>query len=99
MAKRVRGRLDKVRTTFRLPRALYQEVRGLMEQQAILAPTFNDFLISAVEAYLKMLKRKRIDAAFAGMADDSDYQKEARSVAEQFAHSDWEALQIAERER
>jgi len=45
---------------------------------------------------LKMRRRKEIDAAFAGMAEDADYQKEAKLIAEEFAHRDWEALRLKE---
>ena len=44
-----------------------------------------------------MLIRKQIDVAFADMAEDSDYQTEARLIAEEFANSDWEAFDIVEK--
>jgi len=37
-----------------------------------------------------------IDAQFACMAEDADYQKEAQLLAEEFEHSDWEALGLKE---
>jgi hypothetical protein len=49
-----------------------------------------------ITAYLKMYKRRQIDAMFAHMAEDADYQKEASLLAEEFAQSDWEALQLGE---
>lgn len=98
MPRGTKQRLHKVRTTVRLPRSLYDEIRRLVEENSVMAGTFNDFLISALQAYLKMLKRKRIDAAFAGMAADSEYQREAGLIAEEFANSDWEALAMVERE-
>jgi hypothetical protein len=36
-------------------------------------------------------KRMLIDAAFAGMSSDDDYQKEAFLVSLEFRESDWEA--------
>lgn len=87
---------EKVRTTVRLPRTLYDEVHRLVKQDAVFPGTFNDLFTSAVRGYLKMLKRKQIDAAFGGMANDSQYQNEARAIAEEFAASDWEALETAE---
>jgi len=87
---------EKIRTTVRLPRTLYDEVHRLVKQDAVFPGTFNDLFTSAVRAYLKMLKRKQIDAAFGGMANDSEYQNEARAIAEEFAASDWEALETAE---
>jgi hypothetical protein len=35
-----------------------------------------------------------LDAAFAGMAEDADYQREAEQLAEEFEYSDWEALEL-----
>ena len=46
----------------------------------------------AIKAYLRMYRRRQIDTAFAGMAKDADYQREATLIAEEFEHSDWEAL-------
>jgi hypothetical protein len=43
-----------------------------------------------------MYQRKEIDAAFAKIAEDADYQKEAALLAEEFEHSDWEALKLEE---
>ena len=44
----------------------------------------------------RMYKRRQIDAAFAAMAEDADYQTETSLLAEEFAYSDWEALRIGE---
>ena len=46
--------------------------------------------------YLKALKRKKIDQVFAGMQQDAEYQEEARSLAAEFEHADWEALELTE---
>jgi hypothetical protein len=32
------------------------------------------------------------------MAEDADYQKEAKLIAEEFGQSDWEAFELIERE-
>ncbi len=58
----------------------------------------NDFFVTAIRAYLKMHSRREIDAAFAGMAQDTHYQEEARMIAEEFEPSDWEALTLEEEE-
>ena len=58
--------------------------------------SLNELFVSAIKAYLKMLRRRQIDAAFAGMAEDAEYQKEANLLTEEFEHSDWEALRIGE---
>jgi metal-responsive CopG/Arc/MetJ family transcriptional regulator len=81
-------------TTVRLPRDLYEKARSVVEADATEARSLNDFIIAAIKTYLKMYERKRIDAAFAGMAQDAGYQKETKLLAEDFAYSDWEALQL-----
>ena len=43
-------------------------------------------------------ERAAIDADLAGMAEDEEYQAEAELIMREFAHSDWEAFQAAERE-
>jgi hypothetical protein len=47
---------------------------------------------------LELQKRNRLDAAFAHMADDSEYQLESLLIAAEFSRSDWEALEAGERE-
>ena len=88
-----------VQTTLRLPKSLYESTKNALQERRTHATSLNEFLIWALAAYLKGLRRKEIDAAFAGMAADSEYQKEARHIAEEFATSDWEALELAERHR
>ena len=46
----------------------------------------------------RAVKRKAIDDAFRGMADDKLYQCEALLIAEQFAASDAEAMELCERD-
>jgi hypothetical protein len=89
---------EKVRKTVRLPRPLYNEAESCIERRIVPAESFNDFLVAALLAYVKLLKRKQTDAAFAGMAEDTDYQRDARLIAEEFSQSDWEAFASAEKE-
>lgn len=91
-------RTERVRTTVRLPRPLYEEARRVVEKSISPAQTINDFFVAAILAYLKHLERRQIDAAFAAMAEDTDYQKEASLIAEEFSQSDWEAFQTTERD-
>ncbi len=83
---------------YELPRRLYDEARLFVEQDTSPANTINDFFVTAISAYVRVLKRKQVDAAFAGMGEDADYQREARLIAEEFSPSDWEAFELAERE-
>ena len=85
-------------TTVRLPRSVYDQARCIVDKESggRTRISLNDFFVTAITAYLKMYKRKQIDAAFAGMAEDADYQKEAKLLLEEFEHSDWEALRLGE---
>ena len=91
-------RTERVRTTVRLPRSLYEEARKLVERELVSAETINDFFVAAILAYVKLLRRKQMDADFARRAEDADYQKEARLIAEEFSTSDWETFQMAEKD-
>jgi hypothetical protein len=89
-------RNEKVRTTVRLPKSIYDEARTMVEDSVVPVDSLNDFLVTAIATYVKLLKRKRVDAAFAEMARDSAYQEESRQISEEFSQSDWDALEIAE---
>lgn len=91
-----RHRAGKVQTTLRVPSPLYEQARACVEQGVTTAKTINDFFVAAIEAYTKILRRRRIDREFAPMAEDANYQQEAQLVAEEFSQSDWEALEAAE---
>jgi hypothetical protein len=89
-------RTDKVRTTVRLPRTLYEQARKFVQQDVSPVDTINEFFVAAISAYVKLQKRKQVDAAFACMAENTDYQKEAKLMAEEFSQSDWEAFEQGE---
>jgi hypothetical protein len=85
-------------TTVRLPRRVYDEAKRVVskESEGATRVSLNDLIVAAITAYLKVYKRRQIDAAFAGMAEDADYQKEAKLLAEEFEYSDWEAIKLGE---
>ncbi len=86
-------------TTVRLPRSVYEQAKCVVNKEkggSGPVVSMNDLIVLAITSYLKMYKRRQIDAAFAAMAEDAEYQKEASLLAEEFAHSDWEALKIGE---
>ncbi len=84
-------------TTVRLPRAVYDQAKLVVdEEKARSGASLNDLFVSAIKAYLKLYRRRQIDAEFAKMAEDTDYQKEATLISEEFEYSDWEALRIEE---
>ena len=62
------------------------------------AKSRDELIARALRKELAAIKRAEIDAAFARMANDAEYQSEALQIAEEFAQSDWEAWQIGESE-
>lgn len=86
-----------LQTTLRLPDSLYQKARKLVAEQKH-SRSMNELIIAALSAYLKALERKTIDRAFAGMADDLEYQNEAELIAREFSESDLEATRLADRQ-
>lgn len=86
-------------TTVRLPRPAYDQAKHFVDfEQGNLATfaSLNEFFVTAIQAYIKLCRRRQIDAAFASMAEDADYQKKARLLAEEFEASDWEALGLGD---
>jgi hypothetical protein len=88
----------KVRTTVSLPAHLYEEARSVVVTKAAPAGSMNGLFVSAIRAYVHLIKRRQIDAQFAGMSQDPEYQKAAVRISEEFSASDWEALERAERD-
>ncbi len=82
-------------TTVRLPKQVYQLAKTAVEKSAA-ASSFNDFVVQAVEQKLQQLTESEIDAAFAKMANDPDYQRDAITLAKEFEKSDWEASRVTE---
>jgi hypothetical protein len=87
-------RQRKLQTTLRLPDSLYLKARKIVADDNH-ANSMNQLIITALSAYLNALDRSAIDRAFAGMADDADYQLESQLIAQQFAQSDAEADRAA----
>jgi ribosomal protein L1 len=88
----------KVRTTVSLPERLYEEARSVVDAKATPAASINGLFVSAIRAYVKLIQRKQIDAKFAGMSEDAEYQKEAGRISEEFGPADWEAFERAEKD-
>jgi Arc/MetJ-type ribon-helix-helix transcriptional regulator len=85
-----------LQTTLRLPKQLYERIKSHVQQDQTVS--VNEFIVNALAAYVRAVERKAIDDAFLGMADDKQYQREAVAIAEQFAASDAEALELSERD-
>lgn len=93
------SRVETMTTTVRLPRLIYDEAKCVVDKEkgeSGPVVSMNDLIVLAITAYLKMYKRRQIDAEFALMAEDAEYQKEANLLAEEFQYSDWEALRVGE---
>ena len=99
MARIAPARVATRTTTVRLPRPLYEQAKCIVEKEKGLAGqsiSLNDLIVTAIKSYVRLYERRQIDAQFAGMAKDAVYQKEARLLAEEFEHSDWESLGLEE---
>jgi hypothetical protein len=52
--------------------------------------------MARLEYFVNHLDRQAVDAQFAVMADDADYQSLNLDLADEFAESDWEAFELGE---
>ena len=89
-------------TTVRMPLPIYEQAKHFVDTErsgTSASISLNDFFVSAIQAYVTLHTRREIDAAFAGMADDADYQKQSQLIAEEFEASDWEALTVGEEQK
>jgi metal-responsive CopG/Arc/MetJ family transcriptional regulator len=85
------------RTTVALPEDLLAAVDQLIRKG--FAANRNQFLTLALETELRRRERAAIDAEFALMADDPDYQAEAARIMRDFDASDretWENLALGD---
>lgn len=87
--------MDLVRTTLALPADLLEATDQAVREGK--ARSRNEFVALALRHELATQKRARIDAAFAAMADDTDYQTEALAVTDGFVVADWEAFKLGEK--
>lgn len=84
-----------VRTTVTFPRAILERIDRVVTEGA--AKNRNELLMMAVEKLLREIEERAIDAAFADMANDPDYQREALRLAAEFEGADWESLNTEDR--
>ncbi len=83
-----------VRTTLALPIELLEAADRAVRKGK--AKSRNEFVTQALRHELAAQKRAEIDAAFASMADDIEYQTEAAMISNEFVQADWEAFEIGE---
>jgi metal-responsive CopG/Arc/MetJ family transcriptional regulator len=83
-----------VRTTLALPEDLLAAVdRAVREGKA---KSRGAWIAEALRRELAAEERSAIDAAFAGMATDSAYRREAEAIEAEFSGAGWEALRRGE---
>ena len=78
-------------TTLRVPKRVYELAKDAIRRSQ--QSSFNEFVVQAIEEKLRRMTEAQIDAAFASMADDADYQDTAVAMAREFETSDWQAMQ------
>jgi hypothetical protein len=88
---------SRIQTTIRIPPSVYKRAKSLLEEPGNELGTFNDLVVQALQAFVRAARRRHIDDAFSMMSSDAAYQLEAERVAEEFKHSDWEALAAGKR--
>jgi hypothetical protein len=77
-------------TTIRLPRGIYDQTKTAIKKSEAV-PSFNEFVVQAIKEKLHKLTESEIDEAFAGMANDPDYQRDSIALMKEFEPSDREA--------
>lgn len=80
-------------TSIRVPEPLYERAKAVVEKREY-ASSINELMVEALAQKLAELEEAEIDAAFAQMADDPDYQRDAVALTREFAQSDWDAFQV-----
>lgn len=81
-----------VRTTLAIPEDSLAAIDKAVKEGK--AHSRNKFVTVALRHELAAQKRAEIDAAFAHMADDAQYQAEAVAIANEFSSADWEAFKL-----
>src|SRR6266849_9723590 len=89
----VAGKKQYQSTTVRLPKKVYEKAKAVVSRTEG-ASSFNEFVVQAIEEKVRRLTEAEIDAAFAQMAHDSDYQRGSIALANEFERSDWEAFKF-----
>lgn len=83
----------KIQKTIRLPKSLLEEVERTIKYSRRME-SINDFIVKSMQLRISILKRRELDAKFSGMSKDTDYQRDAQLMAEEFESSDWETAKL-----
>ena len=82
--------MNTVRTTLALPVDLLAEADRVVREGG--ARSRNEFVAQALTHELALRRRLAIDASFAAMANDAEYQHEAARITSEFSEADEETL-------
>ena len=82
-------------TTVRVPKHVFDRAKAVIARSQ--GSSFNEFVVQAIKEKVRRLTEYEIDAAFAQMAQDADYQRASIVMAREFEKSDWEAFHPAGR--
>ena len=85
-----------IRTTLAIPADLLKEADRVVKAGG--ARSRNELLTQALRRELAARERAAIDAELLEMANDAEYQAEARMICEEFDDAAGEALKLAETE-
>jgi len=83
----------KIQKTIRLPKSLLDEVQQMIKC-CRRGESTNDFIVKSMHLRISILKRRELDAKFSEMSKDTDYQRDAQLIAEEFENSDWETAKL-----
>jgi hypothetical protein len=83
----------KIQKTIRLPKSLLEEVEEMI-RCCRQGESTNDFIVKSMHLRISIIKRKELDAKFSEMSKDTDYQRDAQLIAEEFESSDWETAKL-----
>jgi hypothetical protein len=81
-------------TTVRLPGTVLEQARELLASGVPGITTMSGLVAGALEAYMNMFRKERIDRAFLRAAEDGQYQTLSREVNELFATTDRETISL-----
>ena len=94
--RRTGGASQTVRRTVYIPPDVAEETNRIVK--AGKARNHNELMVMALRQMIAETNRKTIDAAFDRMGQDEEAKAEALSICREFEASDWEALQLSDRE-
>jgi hypothetical protein len=86
---------SKIQKTIRLPLSLIREAERFIKASGN-CESVNQFIVKSMRLRIDILQRRELDAKFAEMSEDTDYQKEANLIAQEFEISDWEVAKRLE---